>query len=246
MLPYSRDQGIAVTTFSALARCFFAREGGTTRTTHDLYQEYYGDDIDREIARRVREVAAHHGVTMAHVAMAWVAGNPNPNVPIVGASKTSHLDVAVAALELRLDPAERTIRGERFAHRLGEVLSARSARRMTAEALRQSHEVRTPGLDTNPWNVPLVHPVGDRLQGIVVPHDDRERQAFLRRRGKLVHREHDPAIARDRDHRPRRRADLCADGHRQGETQRTVIAGVVPAALHLHRHGKGAGIDNLR
>ena len=107
MLPYCRDQGIAVTTFSPLARGFLAREGGTPRTTHDLYQEFYGDDIDREIARRVREVAVRHGVSMAHVAMAWVAGSPNPNMPIVGASKLSHLEVAVEALELQLDPAER-------------------------------------------------------------------------------------------------------------------------------------------
>ena len=107
MLPYCRDQGIAVTTFSPLARGFLAREGGTPRTTHDLYQEFYGDDIDREIARRVREVAVRHGVSMAHVAMAWVAGSPNPNMPIVGASKLSHLEVAVEALDLQLDPAER-------------------------------------------------------------------------------------------------------------------------------------------
>jgi aryl-alcohol dehydrogenase-like predicted oxidoreductase len=39
--------------------------------------------------------------------MAWVADNPNPNVPIVGASKTSHLETAVEALALRLDAAER-------------------------------------------------------------------------------------------------------------------------------------------
>jgi 1-deoxyxylulose-5-phosphate synthase len=114
MLPYCRDQGIAVTTFSPLARGFLAREGGTSRTTHDLYQEYYGDDIDREIARRVREVAARHGVSMAHVAMAWVAGSPNPNVPIVGASKTSQLEVAVEALQLRLDPAERVFLEEPY------------------------------------------------------------------------------------------------------------------------------------
>jgi len=107
MLPYCHDQGIAVTTFSPLARGFLAREGGTPRTTHDLYQEYYGDDIDREIARRVREVAARHGVGMAQVAMAWVAGSSNPNVPIVGASKIAHLEVAVEALKLQLDPSER-------------------------------------------------------------------------------------------------------------------------------------------
>ena len=107
MFPYCHDQGVAVTTFSPLARGFLARDAGTARTAHDVYQEYYGDDIDREIARRVRELAARRGVTTAHVAMAWVAGSPNPNVPIVGASKTSHLEVAVEALELRLDAGER-------------------------------------------------------------------------------------------------------------------------------------------
>jgi aryl-alcohol dehydrogenase-like predicted oxidoreductase len=107
MLPYCQDAGIGVTTFSPLARGFLAREGPTSRTRQDQYQEYYGDDIDREIARRVREVATRRNVTMSHVALAWVAGNPNPNVPIVGASKTSHLEVAVEALKLRLDPAER-------------------------------------------------------------------------------------------------------------------------------------------
>jgi aryl-alcohol dehydrogenase-like predicted oxidoreductase len=107
MLPYCRDQGIAVTTFSPLARGFLARDSGTRRTTHDVYQEFYGDDIDREIARRVREVAARRGVSAAHVAMAWVAGSPNHNVPIVGAVKTAHLDVAVEALGLSIDAAER-------------------------------------------------------------------------------------------------------------------------------------------
>lgn len=107
MLPYCRDQGIAVTTFSPLARGFLARNVPTMRTAEDAYQDFYGDDIDREIARRVREVAAHRGVSAAHVAMAWVVRSPHPNIPIVGASKTSHLDVAVEALGLRLDDGER-------------------------------------------------------------------------------------------------------------------------------------------
>ncbi|MEP6883837.1 MAG: aldo/keto reductase [Gammaproteobacteria bacterium] len=110
MLPYCRDQGIAVTTFSPLARGFLARDAGaagTARTAHDVYQEFYGDAVDREIARRVRELAARREVSAAHVAMAWVAGNSHHNVPIVGAAKTKHLDVAVEALGLKLDAAER-------------------------------------------------------------------------------------------------------------------------------------------
>jgi aryl-alcohol dehydrogenase-like predicted oxidoreductase len=110
MLPYCRDQGIAVTTFSPLARGFLARNSaaaGTARTAHDVYQEFYGDDIDREITRRVREVAARRGVSTAHIAMAWVTGSSNHNVPIIGAAKTAHLEVAVEALGLRLDAEER-------------------------------------------------------------------------------------------------------------------------------------------
>jgi 1-deoxyxylulose-5-phosphate synthase len=107
MLPYCRDQGIAVTTFSPLARGFLARAEQTARTAHDLYQDFYGDAIDREIARRVREIAVRRGVSPAHIAMAWVAGSPNRNVPIAGAAKTPHLDVAVEALALQLEAGER-------------------------------------------------------------------------------------------------------------------------------------------
>lgn len=107
MFPYCRDQGIAVTTFSPLARGFLARAAATARTAHDIYQEYYGDEIDREIARRVREVAAQRHTTPSHVALAWVAGNPHHNIPIVGASRTTHLEVAVEALALRLDADDR-------------------------------------------------------------------------------------------------------------------------------------------
>ena len=108
MFPYCRDQRIAVTTFSPLARGFLARAvTATARTAHDLYQNFYGDEIDAEIARRVREVAAQRGVSAAHVALAWVAGNPNTNVPIVGAARGAQLDVAVQALGLHLDATER-------------------------------------------------------------------------------------------------------------------------------------------
>jgi len=110
MLPYCRDQGIAVTTFSPLARGFLARDAavaGTARTAHDIFQEFYGDDIDREIARRVRDLAARRGVSTAHIAMAWVAGNANRNIPIVGAAKISHLDIAVTSLGVILNAEER-------------------------------------------------------------------------------------------------------------------------------------------
>ncbi len=107
MFPYCRDQGIAVTTFSPLARGFLARETRTARVAHDTFQDFYGDEIDRDIVRRVREVALRRGVSAAHVAMAWVADSPNDNIPIVGAARTSQLEVAIEALDLQLDATER-------------------------------------------------------------------------------------------------------------------------------------------
>jgi 1-deoxyxylulose-5-phosphate synthase len=107
MFPYCHDQGIALTTFSPLARGFLARGGTTARTAHDPFQQFYGDDIDCEIARRVRELAARRGVSAAHIAMAWVAGSAHPNVPIAGAAKSAHLEAAAEALALRLDAGER-------------------------------------------------------------------------------------------------------------------------------------------
>jgi aryl-alcohol dehydrogenase-like predicted oxidoreductase len=107
MFPYCRDQHVAITTFSPLARGALARDGATARTAHDAYQDFYGDEIDREIARRVGELAVRRGVSAAHIAMAWVAGSANRNVPIVGASRSEQVDVAVEALGLQLDASER-------------------------------------------------------------------------------------------------------------------------------------------
>jgi aryl-alcohol dehydrogenase-like predicted oxidoreductase len=131
MLPYCRDQGIAVTTFSPLARGFLAREARTARAAQDVYQDYYGDEIDQEIARRVRELAARRGVSTAHVAMAWVAGSPNPNIPIVGAARIAHLDVAVEALGLRLDAQDRAFLEAPYRPR-DEISDQKSVRRPRA------------------------------------------------------------------------------------------------------------------
>jgi aryl-alcohol dehydrogenase-like predicted oxidoreductase len=106
MMPYCQDEGVAVTTFSPLARGYLTGAADTARTAHDIYLNWFGDEIDQEIARRVREVAEQRGVTPAHVATAWVAASANVTVPLVGADAPEHLDVAVAAAGLTLSDAE--------------------------------------------------------------------------------------------------------------------------------------------
>ena len=51
-------------------------------------------------------MAAKREVPRAQVALAWLLGKPGVDAPIVGATKVSHLEDAVAAVDLRLDDSE--------------------------------------------------------------------------------------------------------------------------------------------
>jgi aryl-alcohol dehydrogenase-like predicted oxidoreductase len=114
MMPYCQDEGIAVTTFSPLARGYLTGAADTPRTAHDIYLTWFGDEIDVEIARRVRETATRRGVSPAHVATAWVAASPNVTVPLAGADDPAHLDVAVQALDLGLSEDEKAFLTEPY------------------------------------------------------------------------------------------------------------------------------------
>jgi 1-deoxyxylulose-5-phosphate synthase len=107
MIPFCDDQGIAVTAFSPLARGYLTGATGTPRNAHDLYLNFYGDEIDREILKRVVEVARERGVTPAHIATAWVASNPKIVAPLVGAASVAEVDAAVESASLKLEPRER-------------------------------------------------------------------------------------------------------------------------------------------
>ncbi len=107
MMPYCQQEGIAVTTFSPLARGFLTGSTQTARTAHDIYLNFYGDEIDVEIGRRVRELSQRRGVTPAHIATAWVAGSSRVTSPLIGADAPDQVDVAVAAVALELTAEER-------------------------------------------------------------------------------------------------------------------------------------------
>ncbi len=113
MLPLCRAEGMAVVPWSPLARGFVTggrrREdyGDTLRARTDAYaQGLYYQPSDFEVVERITEVARGRGISNAQVALAWVLQQPGITAPIVGASKTSHLDDAVAALNVTLDDAE--------------------------------------------------------------------------------------------------------------------------------------------
>ncbi|HZR12001.1 MAG TPA: aldo/keto reductase [Acidimicrobiia bacterium] len=113
MIPLCIDQGIGVIPWSPLARGVLAgnrsREGErrTTRSNTDAFTDYlYNQPTDFDVVERVAELAAERGVPPAQLALAWLLHRPGVTAPIVGATKLSHLEDALAAERLPLDADE--------------------------------------------------------------------------------------------------------------------------------------------
>ena len=112
MNPLCLDQGVGLIPWSPLARGLLAgnRERGGERKTVRSQNDAFGDDLyteaDFDIVDAVREVAGERGVPAAQVALAWLLGRPGVTAPIVGATKLTHLDDAVASASLELDEKE--------------------------------------------------------------------------------------------------------------------------------------------
>ena len=102
MIPYCRDQGIAVTAFSPLARGWLSGSKKIRSQTDASFALFHGDALDLEIIARVEAVATERDVTMAEVALAWVYGREAICCPIIGASSVSQLENNVKALDLEL------------------------------------------------------------------------------------------------------------------------------------------------
>src|SRR6476620_2603644 len=113
MIPLCREEGIGLIPWSPLARGFLAGNrtakdyGETIRAkTDDYAQKLYYQPSDFTVVERLSEVARRRGVPNAQVALAWVLAKPGITAPIIGASKMTHLDDALAALDLKLDAEE--------------------------------------------------------------------------------------------------------------------------------------------
>jgi aryl-alcohol dehydrogenase-like predicted oxidoreductase len=111
MLPLCRAQGVGVIPWSPLARGRLTRDWDevTARSQTDefgrsLYEQTA--QADRKVVGAVAAIAGERGVPRAQVALAWVLATPGVTAPIVGASKPSHLDDAVAALAVTLTDDE--------------------------------------------------------------------------------------------------------------------------------------------
>lgn len=109
MAPFCYDQNIAMTPYSALASGRLSKKPGETsaRLEKDAYAKFKYDktaDSDNLIIERVMEIAEKKGVSMTEVSLAWLLTKVTS--PVVGATKRSHVDGAVKAVDLVLSEEE--------------------------------------------------------------------------------------------------------------------------------------------
>lgn len=112
MIPFCGTQGIGLTVYSPLARGWLAgnrRAGGgmtareQVRAARDAKaHSTYGSDGDAAVLERLIEVSDGLGVAPSRVALAWLHSKPAIDSVLCGALEPSHIDEAVAALDLDL------------------------------------------------------------------------------------------------------------------------------------------------
>jgi aryl-alcohol dehydrogenase-like predicted oxidoreductase len=108
MLGCCAAEGIGILPWSPLARGRLTRpwdSAPTSRaTTDDVSRSLYTatDMTDKLVVDRVGRIAAERAIPHAQVALAWLLSRSVVTAPIVGATRTGHLEDAVAALGVTL------------------------------------------------------------------------------------------------------------------------------------------------
>jgi aryl-alcohol dehydrogenase-like predicted oxidoreductase len=113
LLPVLRELGIAFVAYSPLGRGLLT---GRIRRTDDLPPDdwrrevprFQGENLAHNVAllAPLEDIARERGVSTATVALAWLLGQGEDVIPLVGTGRAEHVERNLEALEVRLDPDE--------------------------------------------------------------------------------------------------------------------------------------------
>ena len=114
MMPLCETEDLAVIPWSPLARGVLAGarkalndKKGSARQESDVFTDtLYNEDSDWDVVETVLALAKERDLPPAQIALAWVLSKPFITAPIIGATKLSHLDDAIAALDITLTGEE--------------------------------------------------------------------------------------------------------------------------------------------
>ena len=108
MIPFCKDQCIALIPWSPLARGFLTgryKRGGKVDTARYRSDKYFAERFfkpeDFDVVERAEEIAKEKGVTVSQIALAWLL-HKGVCAPIIGATKVEHLEDAVSSLDVKL------------------------------------------------------------------------------------------------------------------------------------------------
>jgi 1-deoxyxylulose-5-phosphate synthase len=112
MIPFCREEGVAITPYSPLARGVLAgtrsRAGGgeTERAREDKMASPYFNDESFAIVDRVVALAKARGVKPTQIALAWLLHRPGLVAPVIGSTRLEQIDDAAEATGLALSAEE--------------------------------------------------------------------------------------------------------------------------------------------
>jgi aryl-alcohol dehydrogenase-like predicted oxidoreductase len=114
ILPTCRELGIGVTAYGVLSRGLisghWSKDKSAEKDFRQISPRFQGANLDTNLAlvETLRGIAADLGVSVAQVAIAWVAAQGRDIVPLVGARRRDRLTEALGVLGVKLTPAHLT------------------------------------------------------------------------------------------------------------------------------------------
>jgi aryl-alcohol dehydrogenase-like predicted oxidoreductase len=112
ILATCRELGIGITAYGVLSRGLISGHWRKDRVAANEFRthspRFQGENIDRNLAlvEALRRIASGKGVSVAQIAIAWVAAQGQDIVPLVGARRREQLTEALGGLEVALTPED--------------------------------------------------------------------------------------------------------------------------------------------
>ncbi|AYG66807.1 MULTISPECIES: aldo/keto reductase [unclassified Rhizobium] len=112
ILPACRELGIGITAYGVLSRGLISghwqKDGAEKGDFRSLSPRFQTGNVEKnlELVEALREIAEAKGVSVAQIAIAWVAAQGKEIVPVIGARRRDRLTEALGALSVELSDAD--------------------------------------------------------------------------------------------------------------------------------------------